>query len=641
MPVSRRNATVLLWTFAVIKSLTGAEPLSPPNGPPPRAVSVILQGHTLYYEQVMFMFVPEERTREVIKDGKRALETYTVMHMDGKYFVQSLPKGSFLVFTVGGKRLSDEEVKASLAKETAVLMSPVGKLLDPKYRPLFDPAALIVYAKTEHMFNQAYVAPPAAGSPVTPTPEFSKKNPPTTMGNLGIGFLRKVGNELVLVEFDWDIVNEYKIPSSVPAPNEGTLRHAVASLPCLHWVPSPREKTLKLKELKTLDVEGNQTHGAFSAITNQPMAVLVKQLIDPFDTDNYKFCQRHVIIIEGEFPSPFFSEKYQAPPAPTECFAQLKDERLVLRRTVIMKNLVKIPITAMVDGKPVTRYAEKMETQTKFVQQGHPIADIAASDVAGKTIALDTLTERLAKESPVLVAPDKLPVHASYAERVKPETIVLAVPHLNIPGMGVPGGPLPARAADGVPPQPIASTASGQRWTFVGLQDPPAVQPVVEAAPPANGPPPRFVRIQALGDKLVLHDPQTIVGPAPIPAPAAGETPPEPQMKAVAHWNSRVVSAENFRLFEVDGRPVDAAVFTDCAAHPLIALMSDTGKRVDPVWLSIYNPGALLVYIKPEAMMGGHGQAMMTAPVVMPPAAESAPGPAKASPPVAAPLPKS
>jgi hypothetical protein len=89
-------------------------------------------------------------------------------------------------------------------------------------------------------------------------------------------------------------------------------------------------------------------------------------------------------------------------------------------------------------------------------------------------------------------------------------------------------------------------------------------------------------------------------------------------MHVFGHWNSRVIGPGNFRLFEVNGGPMDAAVFSQRANHPIIAVFSDLGKRVDPAWLSIYKPGGLIVYVKPEAMSGGYGHGHGVLPMAAP-----------------------
>jgi hypothetical protein len=140
---------------------------------------------------------------------------------------------------------------------------------------------------------------------------------------------------------------------------------------------------------------------------------------------------------------------------------------------------------------------------------------------------------------------------------------------------------------------------------------------------PADGPPPRLVKIQALCGKLVLREPKTSFGFAPIAEPKAGAATEQPKPKAMTHWDSRVIDASAFRLYEVDGRPVDPATFAKSAGRPIVALLSDHDKKVDPAWLSIYNSGALVVYVRPQAMQFGHGYGGGT--YAPPPPADSPP----------------
>jgi hypothetical protein len=290
-----------------------------------------------------------------------------------------------------------------------------------------------------------------------------------------------------------------------------------------------------------------------------------------------------------------------------------------------MSETVREPVTVLENSKQVTRYIEKAIIKTKFVLQTHLMNAVQVTDATGKALAAEKLAASLAKEVPILIAAGSKDVDPQYLQRVKADTAILRLPVMQVPQ----GEPL-AIALPKPPEKALQNepTPSSGGWTLVMAQEvviPNSASPKVEPAP-ASGPPPRFVRIQALEDKLVLSEPVTVVGHGPAAPGAAGAEVSliEPAMGDFAHWNSRVIAAENFLVFEVDGRPVNAAAFKQRARTPIIALFSDLGKKVDPVWLSIYKPGTLIVYVRPEAMRGGHYgggyMPMMAPPAAAPPA---------------------
>jgi hypothetical protein len=157
-------------------------------------------------------------------------------------------------------------------------------------------------------------------------------------------------------------------------------------------------------------------------------------------------------------------------------------------------------------------------------------------------------------------------------------------------------------------------------FEFVAVQAPADATQAAPAAPaeaaPASGPPPRFVKVQGLGDKLVLRE--TVVTSVYAAPPAAeGAAPAEaapPLVEEAFAWNSRIIGAGDFRLFSLDGKALDAAATRQRLSQPIIALLSHHGKKVDPAWLSIYQSEIVLVYVKPEAMQGGHGHGIMIPP---------------------------
>lgn len=657
MQLSLRILLVLLCGLVASDRFARGEPVAAPGGPPPYPARVILQGDQLLQQRLGFRLVEEKRQREVVVNGKKEMQAYTVVTNVPAYWVQAMPKDAFRAITVGGKRLSDEEAAAALAKETDVLVSSAAKLLDRRCRALFKPETIVVYVKPEQMIH----GPPPEPQP----PEFSTTEAPAGTPP-DIGFLRKVGEELVLTEFDWEPVNEHKLISlEVKAP-DGTLKTMHKTVVQIHWVPEPREQKIKLGQFATLDLTGQQTHGAFEELTDQPVAVLLHDAKHQFVAAHVRHCHPDAVVLRGDFPPPDLYATYSAPAPtpPSEYFASVQGNALIVRRAVW--EVHGSPAFGLLEQPPksfVAHWNEDRQTpvgheiKTKFVAEKVPLDKVNAVDAAGKAIDSAALAGRLAKESPVLVAASDEPVDPLYLATLKPDTIVLTLPLEQGPPPGSipapapvplrdpPPGPMPGKAPQ---PKPVPQTGLPTRGSgafFVAAQAPASRVPphAVEPSPPASGPPPRLVKIQAFGDKLVLRNPITIAGFAPMTElPKEGE-PERGKFQVFTHWESRVISADNFRLYDLNGQPLDAAATSQRLAQPTIALLSDAGKKVDSAWLSIYQPETVLVYIKPEAMEGGYGHGMMAPPPAapLPPGAAEPPpegAPTPAAPPSAEPI---
>lgn len=567
-----------LMGWAIACSLAAADSVPSPNGPPPSPMHVILRGEQLFMQQVMFMQQPETRTRTVEVDGKRQDQPYTVMTMVPQFMVNSLPEDAFMVFTVGGKRLSKEVAAAALGQEKEVLVSPAGKMLDPSYRPLYRPDAIIVYTNPKRMFGQDnYGAPPSPDTPAPqPPPTFANKDLPKGLGPRP-GLLRKNGAQLVLTQFDWDIINEWKTaPANGQAPN-GAPANRSKYVPMMHWVPRPFDKVLNSGEVKALNYEGQEMPGALDSVSTDPTPVFVQSADEEFDRGRLRLCRSNVMVLRGDFPQPDFASKYSAPAAPGECFASVQDGQLRIRRTVQEQHMVKEAIKGSQNGAESGRVVEKIVIHSKFISLHYPLSGVQAREATGKSLTTDTLTARLAVDTPVLVAATDAPIDASYVGCMKPDTIILALPDMT---------------SDQAP-----ATAAQQK-------------------DPASGPPPQFAKIQSLGDKLILSVPRMNPGYAPVPSAAAGTQPPRAKPQTFAHWDSRVIAAEDFRVFDANGQPIDGVRFANEAARPVIALFSDIGKKLDPAWFAIYDPRTIVVYVKPEVMQRGyhHGGGMIMAP---------------------------
>jgi hypothetical protein len=62
---------------------------------------------------------------------------------------------------------------------------------------------------------------------------------------------------------------------------------------------------------------------------------------------------------------------------------------------------------------------------------------------------------------------------------------------------------------------------------------------------------------------------------------------------------------EDYRVFGVDGQALDAAAIARRLRFSLPVLVSDDGKKIDPIYLKPYKPGTLIIYVRPgiEALL--------------------------------------
>jgi hypothetical protein len=614
----------LLCCLPLTATSAQAAHTTPPSGPPPMPTRVIVQDGTLYRQQALF--VPETRMRLVEVDGMKREEVYTVMMPQSQ--VASTPKDGYRVYTIEGQPLTDAEVATALAKETEVLHSIHGKLIDPRYRPLYAPKTLIIYLRPEFAFP-GYGAPPSPGQPAKQPPTFSSSPAPKGLPP-SVGFLTdNGGGEVVLTEYRWDMVSEYKPVHFEMKDSNGNPSTVTKVVSQVHWVPEPIETRLKSAELTSVDRSGNRTHGLADELSEEPLAVFLHDAASEFDPGHFKLCQPHVVVIQGKFPMERLMTSYGAPPAPVEAFASVKDDHLIVGKMISESITEQREVTVIKDGKEAIQLITEARTVHKWVHQRLELAAVKAQDASGKALDADELKQRLATETPVMTAVGDEPVDPMYLVPLKPDTIVLTLPPLQAPPAAAPPPP------SGGAPQAAAPAESPVSSLFVAAQAPAAIDPGAQSPPksPAEGLPPRLVKVQAFGDKLVLREPKTMFGYAPVAEPKPGEPRQQPKPKAMTHVNSRVLDASAFRLYEVDGRPMDPAIFAECAARPIMALLSDHGKKVNPAWLSIYNPGALVVYVRPE-VLGMHAMPVPVAPrEAPPPPADSPAPPAADSPP--------
>jgi hypothetical protein len=101
-------------------------------------------------------------------------------------------------------------------------------------------------------------------------------------------------------------------------------------------------------------------------------------------------------------------------------------------------------------------------------------------------------------------------------------------------------------------------------------------------------------------------------------------------MRTVTMPSEEAVAAANYRVRDMQGKPVDAALLAQRFSEPTPVLILDSSQPVDPRYLVLYRPSTLVVYLRPDRPR----PLQMPPPGVMPPGAMP-PAPA----PVAGPTP--
>ncbi|MGV3485045.1 MAG: hypothetical protein ACO1RT_11565, partial [Planctomycetaceae bacterium] len=370
----------LLGGLGMLSSVAFAEPAAPPSGPPPMPTRAIVQGGSLYRQQATFY--PETRTRLVDADGQRREVEYTVMVP--QLTIASTPKQGYRVYTVDGRPLTDDEVATTLAKETEVLLSVQGKLIDPRYRPLYLPKALVVYLKPEFALP-GYGAPQPPGVPAPQPPAFSSAPPPKGLSP-SVGFLTSQGGEAILTEYRWDMINESKPVHIEVQDANGNPNTVMKMVSQVHWVPEPIETRLKPADVSSMDRSGKQTHGLFDELSEQPLAVFVQDANGGFDPAHFRLCQPYVAVVQGKFPAERLMTSYGAPAAPTEAFASVQGEDLTVGKMITESITVQREITVMRNGKEQVQTVTEAKTVHKYVPQRLRLAAVKAQEASGKML---------------------------------------------------------------------------------------------------------------------------------------------------------------------------------------------------------------------------------------------------------------
>lgn len=124
---------------------------------------------------------------------------------------------------------------------------------------------------------------------------------------------------------------------------------------------------------------------------------------------------------------------------------------------------------------------------------------------------------------------------------------------------------------------------------------------VVDAADPPtfSSTPPSMGEAQMVGDILVVSRgiPKVIVTYAPPVEPGGVMVPS--QWTKIKHSNE-AVAAGDYRVFDMQGKPVDPSVLAVRLNEWTPVLFSDDGRKVDPQYLVLYKPGTLIVYLRPQ-----------------------------------------
>lgn len=591
-----------------------------PNSPPPEAGRVVIQDDQLLITQSFTRWEAETRARTVTVNGQQQEQTYTVMRPVMERKNRQMFAGGYRVMTVGGERLSEEQAAERLTTPTDVLISTSGKLLEPAYRDLYLPETLIVYLRSD--LNCAPVPevappPPAEGAAPAPTalkapaelppptkfpeppplPKFPElplpKGPPPAIGlavNPVFDGKTTADDKVRLSVIDWRTVMEEKPVAETFADDSGNLHKVVKMQAVNHWLGQGRSTDVPLAELALVDRQGKPLPPAARAkLAGGMFPVLLMSPGLPVDDAHFQHFRPEVPIALAELP-PGEGQSFPNMLPPHETYAQVKGDWLFLYKPVWEQKIEKVPVTVVEDGKPVSTFQEKIITLTKTVGIPYPLKTaihVKVADAAGKPVDRAALAERLAKESPVLAWDNGWPVGDIYLAPVKPDSLTLLL-------------------------TPWAPSEPGEA-------PPPAPAPEL----PATGLPPRFAlaQLHQPGNLLVLREPQpnTAHFAKQVSKTVDGKVMTETvyETRIVTHWYEHGVSAEDYRLTGIDGQPLSGDAAWGRLNKETMVLIGDQGKKVDPAWLAIYKPDAVIVYLRPR--FGGYGPAAAPAPAAPPP----------------------
>jgi hypothetical protein len=126
------------------------QPKPPPKGPPPRFVvvaSVDLAVSIMTTEHMVAVFVPEQTTRTVEREGRKVQETVTVYRTVYRTEHRTQRFAGMKAFTAEGKPLSQEALGKRLAPGTVLLLSNGGAMPEEAYLKLFKPDTLVLVSQ--------------------------------------------------------------------------------------------------------------------------------------------------------------------------------------------------------------------------------------------------------------------------------------------------------------------------------------------------------------------------------------------------------------------------------------------------------------------------------------------------------------
>jgi len=587
----------IAWTIslAVVLALASRSFGQPgvPRSPPPHAARAIVQGGQLFLVHTVSVPMMETRQREVTVNGKVELEIYAVCLYACEFRTSQHGADDYRVMTVGGEQLTPEQAAEKLKAETEVLVSTGGKRLDPAYQPLYLPETLIVYLRHRPPPHAVAPAPPdsppTAGGEALPAegatprvPLFANVPPPKGPPPV-VGFATKSVNEgpstaddtVRLGASDWRPIHEKKTVEQQIKDAKGTLHKVVKEVLITHWLAESRWLDVPLAELKLLGRDGQPlAANKRPRLTGGTYPVLLLPSDAEFDAAHLKHFRPEVPIAVADLPPPE-GQVFPNVLPPHETLAKVNGERLIIYTPIFETQVEKVPVTAVQDGKEVTKLNDKVTVAMKVIGQDYPLADVKATDAAGKVVEVATLAERLGKPGLVLAFENGWPVGDIYLQPVKPQTLVFVLPPWSPPAAGAERPP---------------DLAKGE-W-------------------PVSGSPPRFglAQVSAADNLLVLREPQqtTIRVPKQVPKTVDGETVFETMMedRIATHWDEHAIGAGNYRLAGMDGKLLHGEQAIKRLSKETMVLVSDQGQRVDPAWLTIFKPEAVIVYLRPTIYGG-------------------------------------
>ena len=383
------------------------------------------------------------------------------------------------------------------------------------------------------------------------------------------------GDKVRLGVTDWRAVYEER-PMQMEIKDVQGHTHFVTKMQTVtHWIGQGRWTDVALSKLELIDRTGQRLPTeAGSKLAGRMAPALFARPVEEFDAAHLKHFRPEVPIILAELPAVVGQDSPNMLP-PQATFAKVSGDKLTIFKPIWERRFEKVPVKGFENGQEITKFADRITVVTKMVSVDHPVAEIRASNAAGEAVDSSGLAKQLAKESLVLAWENGWPVGDIYLAAAKPETLAIVLPPWSPPAEGA------------APPMPVA----------------PGIQP--------TGLSPRFARAQLFGDLLVLREPQptTVQVKRQVSKTVDGRSISEmvTAEQVATHWHEYGVSSANFRLAGMDGQQLDASTAAKRLMAETMVLVSDQRGKVDPIWLSIYKPDTVVVYLRPPVQAGHIG----------------------------------